>query len=354
MPTVSIIMPVYNGELYLAPAMDSLLNQTYADFEVIAVDDGSTDGSPHQLCAYAKKDSRVRVARIARGGLAIARNEAVRLAQGSLLACMDCDDISHRTRLSEQVACMERQPELVALGAHARIIDPSGTPLAAMSPKLPLLDEQIRSMLPTGNIFIHPTMMMRTEVIRKVGGYRSAFPPAEDYDLWLRLMDVGKFANLSRALLDYRIHPKQVSFTAVEQQAISVVAARHSLRLRREGKPDPFDFIPLATREVLHHHGVQDSEIDETIVEHLMGQALSHNMIHSSGHSEAVEQLRRLGPQFGLGSYPVARFWFEAGYRELVHGRPVRGARWMLSGVLRNRQVRARFLRLLWNKIIPR
>lgn len=225
MPAVSVLMSVYNGERFLREALDSVLGQTFADFEFIVVDDASTDRSAAILAEVT--DPRLHVLRQQRNaGLVEALNLAASQASGALLARMDADDVAKPERLALQVLRFQQQPGLVLLGTAFDLMDARGAALGRQTVKTG--DAQLRNALIEGNQFGHPTTMMRADAFRTVGGYRAlAGRFAQDYDLWLRLAGMGEIDNLQEALLRYRVHEGQISVD-------KIVAQREAAELYRQ------------------------------------------------------------------------------------------------------------------------
>ena len=187
MPTISVIMSVHNSAAYLDAAVRSILAQTFADFEFIVVDDGSTDNSAKILAEFAERDPRIRVETRANKGLTKSLNEAIALSTGEFIARMDADDIAVGWRFEKQFAYMQKHPECVLLGAQVVVIDPYG--MALYQSQYPLDHESIDAalMLGKGGTIRHPVAMMRREAIVKSGGYRKQYQWAEDVDLFLLL-----------------------------------------------------------------------------------------------------------------------------------------------------------------------
>lgn len=255
-PLVSVALVVCNVDRFLAESIDSILRQTFTEFEFIIVDFGSSDKSVAIVASYAAKDDRIKFREIPHCGLAEARNTACFLAQGRYIAIMDADDISVENRLLWQVDFMEKHSEVGVLGGITEWIDATGKPIRIEN--LPTEDRQIKSALASSCPFRQPTVLIRREAFAVVGGYRGAFAPAEDYDLWLRIADHYQFANLDQVVLKYRVHPYQVSFRKRKEQALSVLAARVSASSRRRGSPDPFDSIDEITPAALVASGVSE------------------------------------------------------------------------------------------------
>jgi glycosyltransferase involved in cell wall biosynthesis len=236
---VSVIMPVRDGERWLAQAVESVLAQTLADFELVIVDDGSIDGSPAILSALSRCDDRLRVVQQPPEGLVTALNRALALARAPLVARLDSDDVALPERLACQVSCFSQFPALVLLGSWAEEIDDEGRCIGQMRPETE--PERLAQILPHRNPFVHSSMMMRTSVVQKLGGYRQAFLGAEDLDLWLRLSECGEIANLSQPLVRYRRHRGNIERSLGVRQSFSVRLAQTASRARRSSGIDPAD-----------------------------------------------------------------------------------------------------------------
>ena len=205
-PLISVVMPVYNCERYVAHAVESILAQTLVDFEFVIIDDGSTDKTPEILRRYAARDPRIRLVSRPNRGLVASLNEGLALARGELVARMDADDIAFPQRFERQIAFLRDHPDVVCVGSATLEIDEAGRELVVTA--YPLHDEEIQECLLKGcSTLFHPTAMIRREAVISVGGYREEMKHGEDYDLWLRLGERGRLANLEEVLLRYRIHP---------------------------------------------------------------------------------------------------------------------------------------------------
>lgn len=238
MPAVSVIVPVKNGAEYVAEALRSVLLQDLADIEVIVVDDGSLDDSAAIAKSLGNHDDRLKIVANSGAGIVDALNMGISLAQAPLVARMDCDDVCLPDRLRLQVERFDADPDLQLLGTAGISIDRTGQLLGAI--EVPCDDQQIRDALLTYNPVLHPTAMFRTETARRVGGYRRAFIYAEDYDLWIRLSELGRLANMEAKLVKLRRHPTQTSTTKRDQQKAAGALARQSAIFRRV-RVEPFD-----------------------------------------------------------------------------------------------------------------
>jgi glycosyltransferase involved in cell wall biosynthesis len=228
MPSVSVLMPVYNAEPYLAEAVESILGQTFADFEFLIVNDGSTDRSRTILERYAARDGRIRLSSRPNTGHTVALNELLDLASGELLARMDADDVALPQRLARQVDYLREHRDVVCVGTAVHFIDEAGRFLRNGHPAMD--HEAIQRRALAGDCPLnHPSIMMRRAAVLAVGGYRPEFQPAEDLDLWLRLGEVGRLTNLPEVLMKYRQHERSFSEKhqrlQLERSAAAVLAA---------------------------------------------------------------------------------------------------------------------------------
>ncbi len=218
MPRVSVILAAYNAEKYLIPAVDSILNQTFTDFELLLIDDGSKDSTPQLVADYGKKDSRVVAISRPNRGLTPTLNEGIEKAKGEYLARMDADDISMPNRFVEQVNYLDTHPECVCVGSRVTLIDPLGSPIKVTDHALDHESIDAGLIKGIGWSVVHPAAMLRADATRKVGGYREQFKTSQDLDLFLRLAEVGKLANIAEPLVQYRQHFESVANTKADIQ----------------------------------------------------------------------------------------------------------------------------------------
>ena len=193
----------------MAAAVESILGQTFGDFEFIIIDDGSTDGSTDILRQYAARDAD-HISEPAEYGVCAGMNEALAMARGEFVARMDADDVAMPDRFVSQVELMRSRPELVLVGGATELIDGAGRTL--LRPPVETENQKLQAGLLDGNSGIgHPTAMLRRAAMIAAGGYDESMSPAEDLDLWLKLSEVGELANLPQVVLRYRIHDQSVS-----------------------------------------------------------------------------------------------------------------------------------------------
>jgi glycosyltransferase involved in cell wall biosynthesis len=237
-PAISVLMPVYNCEKYLAEAVRSILGQTFADFELIIVNDGSTDGSLRVLQQFAEHDKRIRIIDRPNTGITPALNEMIEASRGQYLARMDADDISVPERFAKQKAFLDANPDCVIVGSRVMLMDPYGSPVAESGHQLQ--HEQIEHELLTqsGWAMVHPSVMMRRGAVVKIGGYDARWKHCEDHDLFLRMTEVGQAANLPEVLLWYRRHYASINYNKAAEQAAQKEALLREAHQRR-GKEFP-------------------------------------------------------------------------------------------------------------------
>lgn len=222
--TVSVILPVYNAERYLADAVESILGQTFTDFEFLIVNDGSTDGSPAILDRYAKQDSRIRLWHRPNAGHVASLNLMLGEARGQLIARMDADDVAMPERFTLQVGAFAEDTSLVLAGGQIELIDAESRRIGVLSQSL--THEEIDGFHLRGHTSVcHPAAMFRRDPVLRLCGYGEAFMCAEDLDLWLRVGEIGRLKNLPQVVLQYRIHDKSVSS---QRQAEQVDAGRRA------------------------------------------------------------------------------------------------------------------------------
>ncbi len=252
---VSVVMPVRDGERFLAEALESVLGQTLADFELIVVDDGSTDGTAALLADAARRDERVRVLTQAAGGLTVALNAGCALVRGPVIARMDADDAALPDRLERQVAFLDAHSNVALVGGGVVLVDEAGREFDR---------EPGHAELAESNGLVHGTVAMRTEAFRELGGYR--LDQSEDYDLWLRFEERFGIAALEEPVVRYRFHPGQFSVTKLERQALGALCVQAAARIRRSGKPDPLDGVHTLGEAVAERLGVTRDEIDASVI----------------------------------------------------------------------------------------
>lgn len=218
---ISIVLCAYNAGKYIADAVQSVLQQTYQDWEFILIDDGSKDNTLELIRQLVGNDPRCRVISQANAGLIKSRNHGFSIATGEYIAIMDADDICMPTRLEKQCAILDAHPELCAVGSHVYLIDAHGRMIKPLLQ--PLTHDEIdnQHMLGRGGVVINPSTMIRRSALLQIGFYSEQAVHAEDFDLLLRLAEVGKLANIPEVLLHYRQHLGSIGYAhhAVQMQS---------------------------------------------------------------------------------------------------------------------------------------
>jgi Glycosyl transferase family 2 len=257
-PMVSVVMSVFNGERFLPEAIESILGQTFRDFEFIIIDDGSMDGSAAILDSYREGDTRIRVYHEKHAGLVKSLNRGCGLALGKYLGRMDADDVASPDRLALQVDFMESHAKVGVVGGTVEWIDTTGKSLGIYP--YPADDREIKAGLLYDCVLWHPTVLLRKEVFARAGGYRDGVFGAEDYDLWLRIADHFQLANIQAVVLKYRIHPYQVSMQKRVQQTLGTLASQIAAKRRKHGLLDPLDDVEEITPDALEAWGIPIAE----------------------------------------------------------------------------------------------
>jgi len=221
-PLVSVVMPVYNRQEYVADAIESILSQTFTDFEFIIVDDGSTDHSLDIIESFVKKDNRIRVVKNNNNiGVAKTRNIGIELAKGKYIAFMDSDDVSHPDRFQRQVSYLENNPEIFVLGTSYAIINSTGEVISTHQTKLSPIE--VRWALISKSAIVNPSTMSRNEIFKVHGFQHLEMKAASDYDLWNRVCDKFNIENLPDVLIYFRDHKERLSNTLKDNQKTNAI-----------------------------------------------------------------------------------------------------------------------------------
>lgn len=224
-PKVSVVLPAYNAEKYIAQSIESILGQTFKDFELIIINDCSQDKTWGIIEKFAKRDKRIlAISNTKNLKLANSLNKGIELAKGKYIARMDADDWSYPDRLETQYRFMEKHPKVGIVGGSMNVC--SEDLKITNSRSYPVSDKKIRSRIFFYSPFSHPLIMIRKDVLDKVGGYDTAFNPAEDYELYFRIGSTSKFANLRKVLLKYRVVPNSMTTGGTKKMEVT------SLRIR--------------------------------------------------------------------------------------------------------------------------
>jgi glycosyltransferase involved in cell wall biosynthesis len=236
---ISIILPAYNAAKFIQPAIESILQQTFTEFELIVVDDGSDDDTLKILETFVQKDSRVLLIKSSHGGLSRALNQGIAIARYDWIGRMDADDIALSDRFQKQVDAIRASPEVVAWGTYAYHINSQGKTLS-IARTGPTTEQEFHTQRQAGHLvqLIHPTVVLRKDVLMAVGGYKPEFEPVEELELFDRMAAYGATLAIPEPLLRYRVHSGSVSMQRffVQRVLMRYVVARHRARLAGEAE----------------------------------------------------------------------------------------------------------------------
>lgn len=237
-PALSVAMSVYNGASHLALAIESILSQTFTDFEFLILNDGSSDASAQIIDGYAARDPRIRPIHRENRGLIASLNQLVKESRAPLIARMDADDICLPERFAKQIEFMAANPDYGVVGTWTSDIDEHGAPFHIAGADHPTDHDAFLASI-DASMMCHPSVMMRRDLVQSVGGYHTAFKHCEDYDLWLRLAGVTKLCSLAERLVQYRHWSNQVSNRFAYTQQIGAAVAYLAYLERAAGRVDP-------------------------------------------------------------------------------------------------------------------
>jgi glycosyltransferase involved in cell wall biosynthesis len=284
-PALSVIMTAYNAEPFVAESVRSIQAQTTRDWELIVVNDASSDLTGALLDDLARQDDRIRVLHRQQSGRSQALNLALAHARADLVANLDADDLATPDRLALQADYLRQHPEVAVVGGAVQYIrERELTPVIDPSIQQP---QEVKRWLPRACCITHSTVMMRKQAVLGAGGYRDGYPPSEDYDLWLRLSDGHALANLPQVLVQYRVHGSQLSGARLRPMALSTLLARLAAQARQQGRPEP-DVAQSDAAAVLRQAGVDDATIELTVLRLAMARS---DLLQRLGLSRASADL---------------------------------------------------------------
>lgn len=224
-PAISVLLSVYNAEKYVSSAIESILNQTFTDFELVIVDDCSSDSSWDICQKYVKQDNRVVAVRnkINIGGCATL-NVGLKLVRGRYVARQDNDDWSYPERLAKQFNFMETHHDVGIVGGSMEIINENQTVIGKRTYNL--TDTMIRKKIFRYSPFAHPLVMFRKSILDTVGWYNIEYAPADDYELYFRIGAVSKLANLNEIMMKYLVIPTSITNSSTKKMELATVKVR--------------------------------------------------------------------------------------------------------------------------------
>jgi glycosyltransferase involved in cell wall biosynthesis len=282
-------MSVFNGEKYLREAVESILNQTFVDFEFIIINDGSTDKTKTILDSC--HDARIRVVHQENIGLTESLNKCLGMARGKYIARMDADDISHATRLEKETSYLDANKDVGLIGTFGIRIDENGKEGHLLS--FPTSDDTLRKSLKYDCPFLHGSVMYRKECIEKAGAYRKKIGPAEDYDLWLRISEHFGLAILDEPLLKDRVVSAGVSMSLRFNQVRATLFARKLANDRKAAGKDDLDTMSDSDVEHVLDSLMPPTEVNKRKVLHAKYIYLADISYFAGDYSQALKWLSR-------------------------------------------------------------
>lgn len=223
-PRVSVLMPAYNAEKYIAKAIESILNQTFADFEFLIIDDGSTDGTWDCIRNFAEKDKRIITSKHKKNlKICATRNELISLSRGEYIVWQDADDISLPQRIEKQVSLMDGNPAIGISGGYLSFFNESGN---LSTRKYAANDVDLRKTVFRYSPVAQPAAILRRSLLEKAGHFDESLTQAEDLDLSLRLGAISKFSNLQEIILMYRVNGNSITMRALQDNIRQTLTVR--------------------------------------------------------------------------------------------------------------------------------
>ena len=295
MPLVSVIMPVYNGERYLAEAIDSILAQTFADFELLIVDDGSTDGSAEIIHSFEARDCRIRFLQLERNtGQASAQNAGLAVATGSFINFTDCDDISLPQRLEKQMTFLGSHPHIGAVGARAKVYNEDLT-AALFDFNVPNSHALIAFNLLFGASFVGATVVTRREYVDQVGGLASEERKCPDLSLSCRMLwqTSIRFANLPEYLYLYRRHDSATSIAAGNKRTATERRIRERLLQQLWGEVPPGVIDRFQRLRFQYKLGWAERRATKSDLRCLIDSLIAHSRVDPDDEPSLVAEMNR-------------------------------------------------------------
>ncbi|MEM1288551.1 MAG: glycosyltransferase family A protein [Pseudomonadota bacterium] len=313
-PLVSVVMITRDGEATIEAAIQSVVTQQDCRLELLVIDDHSTDRTVKIVSDLAERHPEIRLLACDGSGIVDARNTALNAARGRYLAVLDCDDLAVPGRFAKQATRMDAEERLVLLGSQAIEFGDDQTDRVLLT--IGSTDEEVTRALSTTPPFAHSSVMARASAMRSVGGYRKLLQHAEDFDLYLRLSEVGTVGAIFEPLVRYRVHGGQMSVQKRATQLVCGAAALESASCRRDGQEDPVakNTRPALLAARLLKRLANNKEAADTETLKLIGRTARG--LHASGAltKDAARDIRRVATKalFGRNSGRAARLWLRS------------------------------------------
>jgi glycosyltransferase involved in cell wall biosynthesis len=302
-PTVSVVMPVYNAETYLKQAVNSILEQDFEDFELIAINDGSKDKSAEILDHFSSIDSRVIVIHQKNQGLVPTLNTGITNARGRYIARMDADDVSFPSRFRHQVAALDSNASVVLVAGGFEIIDEDDDFL--YREVLPCVSADIKRSMLLRNPIAHGSAMFRADACQQAGMYSNDYGPTEDFEMWVRLSQLGDFAAVESCVYRWRVNRKGITSTKNKQQLD--IMRRHIDDLWQKGAPEILPTAELRRRGAYYWKNYEKRGI------------AMKNIMLADNAQIAVKLIRRKRYWDGFRQMMAVAFVGRAGVRAVKH-----------------------------------
>ncbi len=293
-PKISVLMPVFNGAQYLRSAIDSVRSQTFENWELLCIDDGSSDCSREIVKSISHLDARVQLVALEHQGIVPALNEGVRRSHAEFIARLDSDDLASPDRFAQQLDWLAIHPNLAMIGGGYETIDVDNNVWKVQQPSSS--PSETKQALLQNNCMAHSAVMVRRSVLAKFSGpYRSHFPLAEDYDLWLRISEEHELGNCPSVVLKYRRDLQNVSPARIIQQTLSTLAVQHSHQCRLRGESDPAERWHEVDFATLVSLGISPNVVKAAIRRILLSEA---RLTAKHGFSAKSQELLKVAHQY--------------------------------------------------------
>ncbi|MEY2926560.1 MAG: hypothetical protein RL367_1037 [Pseudomonadota bacterium] len=292
-PAISVAMSVYNNADFLALAIESILAQTFEEFEFLILNDGSSDESGAIIDRYAAQDSRIRAIHRDNQGLIVSLNELIGESRAPLIARMDGDDVALPDRFEKQIEFLRSHPDYGVTSTWTDDIDGDGNPYLVSGKEPPVTHADFLAAIDDGPLLCHPSVLYRRDLVQQVGGYHAAFKHCEDYDLWLRLAAVTKLGSIPERLMQYRHTLGQVSSRHIIVQQYGAAVSWFALKERQAGRPDPTETLaelpPFGGLDTLFGRSGMDSAVMARFAPRILYSKIA---LTSSGFDLIIDHVR--------------------------------------------------------------
>lgn len=315
-PAVTILMSVYNGDKYLREAIDSILNQTFNDFEFIIINDASTDKTKDILDSY--EDKRIKIINNTENiGLTKSLNIGIKSSNGRYIARMDADDISLPERLETEKRFLDQNKNIGMVGTYYYFISSDGKIIETIT--LPTDNKELQEKLIEQNQFGHGTVMFRSECIYKIGPYREEFKYSQDYDFWLRISEVYEIANIPIPLYKWRLNKGSISANKKIEQDIYASLARELANERRQNGKDKLEILSGYEKDSFIRNYIDTQKFDNQDTANSC-YSWGESLYYRKKYSESLKYLFRsvLHKPFNNKSWPLIKEILKISFIQII------------------------------------